>query len=121
MKSTIEHQIPKAQTKPYRAYHKAAQSKERGKKKAKNTVKQKIMILSLLIEPLEKWICYLLMAKPGVALRILQAFSFTSFGNCGSLRNCGQRGRLNTKDTNNFLSSPLVGLKKWTMGRIYSD
>ena len=42
LKSTIEHQIPKAQTKPYRAYHKAAQSKERGKKKAKNTVKQKI-------------------------------------------------------------------------------
>ena len=53
IESTKEHQIPKAQTKPYRAYHKAAQSKERGKKKAKNTVKQKIRILSLLIEPLE--------------------------------------------------------------------
>ena len=33
LKSTIEHQIPKAQTKPYCAYHKAAKSKERGKKK----------------------------------------------------------------------------------------
>ena len=43
----MEHQILKAQTKPYRAYPKAAQSKERGKKKGKNTVKQKIMILSL--------------------------------------------------------------------------
>ena len=30
-------------------------------------------------------------------------------------------GRLNTKDTNNFLSSPLVGLKQWIMGRIYSN
>ena len=35
LKSTIEHQIPKAQTKPYHAYHKAAQSKERGKKRQK--------------------------------------------------------------------------------------
>ena len=91
LKSIKEHQIPKAQIKSYRAYPKAAQSKERGKKEQKNTIKQNIMLLSLLIQPLEEWICYLLIANPGVALRILRAFSFTSFGNCGSLRNCGQR------------------------------
>ena len=47
-------QIPKAQTKPYCAYPKVAQSKERGKKRAKNTIKQNIMLLRLLIEPLEE-------------------------------------------------------------------
>ena len=113
MKSTIEHQIPKAQTKPYRAYHKAAQSKERGKKKAKNTVKQKIMILSLLIESLEVRMNLLpTYGKTWCCFKNSASLFFYILGNCGSLRNCGQRGRLNTKDTNNFLSSPLVGLKK---------
>ena len=45
----------KSTNQAYCAYHKAAKSKERGKKKkAKNTVKQKIMLLSLLMEPLEE-------------------------------------------------------------------